>query len=365
MLLLTAGRSLWSGVTLWFQQHAISIYAFILTLLLGVGAVMPHMFITVPAGHVGVMWLRFIGGTVTDKVLPEGMHFILPWDRIFIYDARMQNGSHTYEALGASGLRVELEVAVRYRVNPQLAGVLHKLAGPEYAEVLVYPEIANTILTHVSEKDTAELYSGNRAALQKLILDQAAARFSIKEAALADIIPKGARAYINELKNTGLISVENVLISRVTLPPAVRQAVERKIEQQQILQEYDFRVDREKREAERKAIEAQGIRQFQKTISENITDNYLRLRGIEATRAFADSPNAKTIIIGGRDGLPVILNTGDEAKPSQNDKARQQQPQAQGAGDEQDGAARPPSANHSPFPPHGAADPSPPPPSQP
>ena len=117
-----------------------------------------------------------------------------------------------------------------------------------------------------------------------------------------------------------MIRIENVLVSRITLPSLVRQAIERKIEQQQIMEEYDFRIAREEKERVRKRIEAEGIRDFQKTVAYTITNEYLRLRGIEATRAFADSQNSKTIIIGGRDGLPVILNTGDEAKSTETTK---------------------------------------------
>jgi prohibitin 2 len=130
-----------------------------------------------------------------------------------------------------------------------------------------------------------------------------------------NLIPLKMGAKPDKLDAT-MISVEDILVSSITLPPLIRQAIERKVEQQQIMEEYDFRIAREAKERDRKRIEAEGIRDFQEIVAHNITPEYLRLRGVEATRAFANSTNAKTIIIGGRDGLPVILNTGDDTKPS-------------------------------------------------
>ena len=108
--------------------------------------------------------------------------------------------------------------------------------------------------------------------------------------------------------------IDDLMVSAVVLPPLIRAAIDHKLEQQQIMEAYDFRLARERKEAERKQIEAQGIRAFQDTVARNITPGYLRLRGVEATRALAESPNAKIIIIGGHDGLPVILNTGEDGQ---------------------------------------------------
>jgi len=98
----------------------------------------------------------------------------------------------------------------------------------------------------------------------------------------------------------------------VNLPPRIKAAIERKAEQYQATLEYDFRIEREKKERDRKKIEAEGIRDFQDTVARTITPEYLRLRGIEATISLATSQNSKVIVIGGKDGLPLILNTGDD-----------------------------------------------------
>src|SRR4029079_15686871 len=114
------------------------------------------------------------------------------------------------------------------------------------------------------------------------------------------------------------ISLDQMLVLYATLllglelPPAVNAAINRKIEQYYLVQEYGFRVEREKKESERKQIEAEGIRAFQTTVSQGINDSYLRWRGIEATLQMAQSPNTKIVIIGsGKDGLPVILGNVD------------------------------------------------------
>src|SRR5262249_44920389 len=118
----------------------------------------------------------------------------------------------------------------------------------------------------------------------------------------------------------------DILVTGIELPEAIVTAINRKIEQYYIAEEYKFRIEREKRESERKKIEAQGIRDFQQTVSQGISDSYLRWRGIEATLQLSQSTNAKTVIIGtGKDGLPVILGNGDapalpagSAKPDAN-----------------------------------------------
>lgn len=302
---------------LWMTRHAISFYALILTMLMALFALGPSMFIEVPAGHVGVLWLRFFGGTVTEHVFKEGMHIIFPWDIVTLYDVRLRNDSRKYEAVSANGMALTVEVAVRYRVNPPAAGLLHKLTGPAYAETLVHPKIASLVYEFISERNPETFYSFDRADIQNFLLTHARRNFPVPPDEY-DIAPEHA--------GEAMIRVEDVLVSGIALPPLVRQAIDRKMEQQQIMQEYDFRVAREAKERDRKRIEAEGIRDFQETVAHTITPEYLRLRGIEATRAFADSTNAKTIIIGGRDGLPVILNTADDAKPTTT-SAREAAPQ--------------------------------------
>ncbi|MCW2238426.1 prohibitin family protein [Azospirillum canadense] len=296
---------------LWLKRHSVSLYALALTVILGLLAIAPSIFIEVQAGHVGVLWLRFFGGTVTDRVLNEGTHMVFPWDKVTMYDVRLRTESRSYEAVSANGMAITVEVALRYRINPPAAGLVHKLAGDDYAAKLVYPEIASLVYEFVSQHNPESFYSVDRADIQSFLLQRIQEQFP----APPDTFPVLGAATPQQVEAT-MIRVEDVLVAGVTFPPLVRQAIDRKMEQQQIMQEYDFRIAREAKERTRKRIEAEGIRDFQDIVARNITPEYLRLRGIEATRAFATSSNAKTIIIGGRDGLPVILNTGDDAKPT-------------------------------------------------
>lgn len=297
----------WHRVNAWAHEHAVSLYALSLAIMLGLLAIAPRMVIEVPSGSVGVLWKRFAGGTVTDDVMREGTHLIFPWDESTLYDTRLRSFTREYEAVAANGLAIKVEVALRYRVNPEAAGLLHKLAGKEYLETLVQPEIASLLYKFVSRHTPENFYSVKRDEIQDFLEQQAKIDFPIGN----DSDASGKRL------NMSMIHIDEVLVSNVTLPLTVRQAIERKAEQEQMMQEYDFRIAREEKEKERKRIEAEGIRQFQDIVARTITPEYLRLRGIEATMSFATSTNAKTIIIGGRDGLPVILNTGDEAKPAE------------------------------------------------
>jgi len=298
----------------WLNRHTVSMYASILTTLLMIAAMSPYIFVDVPAGSVGVLWRRFGGGTVTDKIRAEGFHMIFPWDVMNIYDTRMQNDTNSYQAIAANGMMLSVEVAVRFRVNPPGAGLLHKLAGPGYLDTLVHPKMKSLVLEFVSQRDPEEFYSFRRMEIQEYLNKSSRAAFETpQQQFFGDEDGDGIQGDMDGV-GIPMIRVEEVMISRVVLPPLVQTAIDRKIEQQQIMQEYDYRLAREQKERDRKRIEAEGIRDFQDTVAKTITMEYLRLRGIETTRAFADSPNAKTIIIGGRDGLPIILNTGDDAR---------------------------------------------------
>ncbi|MEI8397336.1 MAG: prohibitin family protein [Rhodospirillaceae bacterium] len=281
----------------------------LLCLSLLVLALAPKIFIQIPAGHVGVLWLRFLGGTVTERVFPEGVRLIFPWDQMIIYDARLKSDTRVYHTMSSNGLAMEIEVSLRYRINPAAAGLLHKLAGSRYDETLVIPEVAAVALEMFANYTPEQVYSELRGKIQADVRTRVLMRFAPPS--------NFDRGNNGNVLRPNLVEVENVLVRSITLPPTVREAIERKFEQQQRMLEYDFRIAREEKERERKKIEAEGIRFFQDTVASTITPEYLRLRGIEATNSFAASPNSKIIIIGGKDGLPVILNTAEaESRPA-------------------------------------------------
>lgn len=279
--------------------HSVSVYALALGFMLLVLVLAPRIFINVPAGHVGVLWLRLFGGTMTSSYLDEGMHVIFPWDEVIIYDARLQNRARIYDTISSNGLGMQVEIAIRYRINRDTVGFLHQMVGPDYDEVLVYPEIGAHARELIARYTPEQLYSETRAFIQAQLLER--------------MVTQLGASLGNQSVRGRLVDVEDVLIRSVNLPPRIQSAIERKAEQYQASLEYDFRLQREQKERERKKIEAEGIRDFQDTVAKTITPEYLRLRGIEATMSLATSQNSKIIVIGGKDGLPLILNTGDSS----------------------------------------------------
>ena len=287
----------------WLQRHSLGIYAGLLMVILLAAILSPRVFVIVPAGHAGVMWRPLSGGTAILERYGEGMHVILPWNRMVLYDVRIIHGARVFDTISSTGLSMKVEVAVRYRLDREFAGLVHSRVGPDYAEVLLYPEIGAHVREVIGVNSPEELYTEKRGAIQ----DEIKRRLVVE---IAEALGEQLQA------KTGGLVVEDVLIRGVELPQFVAAAIERKTEQQQIMMEYDFRIARESKEAQRKRIEAVGIRDFQSTVAGTITPEYLRLRGIDATSALANSPNSKTVIIGGRDGLPVILNTTADGLPS-------------------------------------------------
>lgn len=281
----------------WRRRNAFTLFVVALAFVFVTVLLLPRMIVQIPAGHVGVLWLRFFGGTVTDFHFDEGVRIIFPWDEVYIYDARLRTSARTYDTISSNGLSMQVEIAVRYRINRDSVGALHRLIGPSYPEILVYPEIGSHARELISRYTPEQLYTETRAFIQAQILERMVTQLG------SSLIAQGLAGR--------LVFVEDVLIRSVVLPAAVVEAIERKAQQYQVMLEYDFRLAREEKERLRKQIEAQGIRDFQEIVSGTITNEYLRLRGIDATLAIASSRNAKMVIMGGPDGLPVILNTGE------------------------------------------------------
>ena len=221
----------------------------------------------------------------------------------------------------------------RYRLRARTIGRLHKAVGPEYVKVLLNPTINAIVRAETSSYSAEEIYGSKRRELQALIYAGVVAddnhnliekgndpndtgEIMIAKAPDRPVTRRGFRLVPPLSDYVPLIELVDVQITEVKLPDSVRQAIERKEEQQQFQKEYIYRIEREKLESERKRIEAEGIRAFQKTVQAGISDTYLRWRGIEATEKLATSPNSKVVIIGsGRTGMPLILNT-DDSRPT-------------------------------------------------
>jgi regulator of protease activity HflC (stomatin/prohibitin superfamily) len=270
----------------------------------------PHMVVTVPSGQVGVLWKRFGGGTVLDprKLKNEGFNLILPWNQVFLYDLRLQSFTESYNAISSDGVSLAATIVVRFRLQRDSVPVLHQAIGPNYVQVLVQPGIGSLTRQVIAEYTAEQAYSTARQEIQDKIRSLVEERLSQKMMEHAG--EEGEESY--SVSMSTIFILYDVLVTGIELPAAIVAAINRKTEQYYIAEEYKFRVEREKRESERKKIEAEGIRDFQQTVSQGISESYLRWRGIEATLQLSQSTNAKVVVIGsGKDGLPIILGNVD------------------------------------------------------
>ena len=311
-------------------RHLPAVSVTVMMCLLIVVVLWPYVVITVPSGKVGVLWKRFNGidiycwcwvgrGTVLDprELREEGLHIIWPWDRLYLYDLRLQSNTQTYNAISKDGVNVGAQISVRYQLLHNSVAVLHKFIGPDYLNSVIAPEIGSQAREVIAQYTAEEVYT-SRETIQKQIRDNAqkslAANLNklVQPEAMEQPDPK----HYNEFLQNA-IQILDTLVLSIELPPEIVAAINRQTEQYYMINEYKFRVQREAEESKRKQIEADGIAAFQKTVSQGISDSYLRWRGIEATLALAQSPNTKIVIIGsGKDGLPIILGNDVPTAPA-------------------------------------------------
>ncbi|HEY0844895.1 MAG TPA: prohibitin family protein [Noviherbaspirillum sp.] len=264
---------------------------------------LPSMIVTIPAGHLGVLWKRFGGGTVVDHVVTEGTSLILPWDRIFVYDARLQSVDRDFEVLSSDGLKLRVNLAWRFRVVPENLAELHQYAGPNYAETLLSPSIGARARDVIAVYRPEDIYTGHRLEIQNQISESV--RYDLKH-----------RFNTDKRVDQDWVLIEDVLVKRIVLPDGVEESIVRKNMARHEVEQYALIVERELQETERKRVEALGIRNFQEIVSKGMSDSYLRWRGIEATLELARSNNAKVVVIGNNKtgGLPLIAISGEGGK---------------------------------------------------
>jgi len=191
--------------------------------------------------------------------------------------------------------------------------VLHQAIGPNYERVLVQPGIGSLTRQVIAEYTAEQAYSTARQEIQDKIRNLVEERLSKKM--MEHEGEEGEESYRVSMSATFILY--DILVTGIELPAAIVAAINRKTEQYYIAEEYKFRVEREKRESERKKIEAEGIRDFQQIVSQGISESYLRWRGIEATLQLSQSTNSKVVLIGsGKDGLPIILGNVDTPVPA-------------------------------------------------
>jgi regulator of protease activity HflC (stomatin/prohibitin superfamily) len=306
-------------------RHLPGLAFVVLVGLLIVVVLWPYVVITVVSGNVGVLWKRFNGldlycwcwvgrGTVLDprELREEGLHIIWPWDKLYLYNLRLQSTQQTYNAISKDGVSVKAQISVRYQLLHNSVAVLHKFIGPDFLTSVVNPEIGSQARQVIAQYTAEEVYT-SREQIQKQIRDGTQKSLSanlnklVQPEAMEQPDPKHYNDFLQDA-----IQILDTLVQTIDLPPDIVAAINRQTEQYYMIQEYKFRVEREAQETKRKQVEADGIAAFQKTVSQGISESYLRWRGIEATLLLAQSPNAKIVVIGtGKDGLPIILGNAD------------------------------------------------------
>jgi regulator of protease activity HflC (stomatin/prohibitin superfamily) len=237
---------------------------------------------SVPTGHVGVLTLF---GRVTGQVLGEGIHLVNPLTSNNVLSVRTQEIKETASVPSQEGLIMSMDTSLLFHLDPEKAADVFRRLGPNYASVVVEPTLRSAIREATASHSANALYSGEREAVAKQIDEQ------LKR----------------ELVSRGVL-VEAILLRDIQLPAALKQSIEAKQQAEQESLAMSFRLQKEKQEAERKRIEAQGIRDFQQIVAQGISPQLLEWKGIEATEKLADSKNSKVVVIGNpKNGLPLIL----------------------------------------------------------
>ncbi|MCK5137048.1 MAG: prohibitin family protein [Bacteroidales bacterium] len=263
------------------QYVVVSVVALVVLLLI-FGS---QMFFVLKPGERAVIFKKFGAGLDKENIFIPGFHIIAPWNDLIRYDVREQKSEETMDVLDKGGLSINVDVTIIFNPFYEKIGHLHESIGVNYVNVMVTPNVRSSVRAVTGRYSAEEIYSTKRSEVEAAII-------------------KTTREAL-KLKN---IEMKDLLIRSITLPGTIKQAIESKLEQQQEALAYQFRLDREESEAQRKRIEAQGIADYNRIISASLTDRILQQKGIDATLELASSPNSKVVVIGsGDDGMPLIL----------------------------------------------------------
>lgn len=243
-----------------------------------------QVFTVIPAGHVGVV--DFLG-YVSETTLKAGVNLVNPMARIIKMSIKTQEIKENMDVPSQEGLTVGLEISALFHLNPEKAAEVYKTVGENYIAVILEPQFRSVTRGVTAGYEAKALYTSEREVLAQQITRELQTQ----------VEPRG-------------ITIEKTPLRRIILPSGLTAAIEEKLRAEQESQRMQWVLQKEKQEAERKAIEAQGISNFQKIVAQGISEPLLRWKGIEATMKIAESNNSKVVIIGsGKDGLPIILDT--------------------------------------------------------
>lgn len=248
-------------------------------------ALSSSLFYTVEATERAVIFYPFGQGLDKDHVMTPGLHFKAPWNDVYVYRVNETNSEENMDVLDKNGLSIHIDMSVRFYPLPKMIGFVHENFTRDYVNILVIPEVRSTVRQVMGRFTAEEIYSTKRAEVELAI-----------------------KTETEETLSKNYVHATAVLIRSIELPDQIKGAIENKLKQEQEALAYQFRLDKERSEAERKRIAAEGESRANLIINNSLTNNLLKMRGIEATLELAKSPNSKVIVVGsGKDGLPMIL----------------------------------------------------------
>lgn len=242
--------------------------------------------VTIDSGEAGVLYKTFGNGVVTDEPpLGEGFHLIAPWNKVYVYEVRQQELFEKMKVLSSNGLEIQIDASAWYEPVYSDLGNLHQSLGENYLQRVIQPAIRSAARSVVGRYTPEQLYSSKRDAIQDEIFTET-----------------------KKILEKQYVQLNEVLVRDVTLPMTIKDAIERKLKQEQESLEYEFRLVTASKEAEKVRIEAQGKADANKILSASLTDKILQDKGIDATLKLSESPNTKVVVVGSGDsGLPLIL----------------------------------------------------------
>jgi len=242
------------------------------------------MSITINAGEAGVLFKTFGGGVDTAQTYGEGFHVIAPWNKMIRYEVRQNELLEQMSVLSANGLEITFDLSAWYHPEQSKLPQLHQEKGQDYLNRLVKPAVRSATRSVVGRYTPEQIYSSKRDAIQKEIYEET-----------------------KTILDPQYVQLNDVLVRDITLPPTIKTAIENKLKQEQESLEYEFRLQRELKEAERIRIEAEGKAAANRILNASLSDNILKEKGIAATLELSKSPNTKVVVVGNSDGLPLIL----------------------------------------------------------
>lgn len=262
-----------------------NIYILVAIVVLGI-FIFSKIFVKIDSGHAGLVFHTLDDGIdINESPMTQGLQFIAPWNSVIDYEIRQRERTKNMMVLSSNLLDIKLDMTIFYEPILSKLAELETTRGRTYVDDVIEPAMFAVTREVIAKYLPEEINTTKRELIQEEVREQ----MEIKLA-----------------KNH--IQLNDILIQNIELPLNLRSSIEKKLQQEQESLEYEFRLQKADKEAQRMRIEAQGIQDFQNIVAKSITPSLLKWKGIEATEALANSPTSKTVIIGsGKDGLPLIL----------------------------------------------------------